>query len=107
MTKPAIDHNERLIFCILNLRVQERGVEPLHLSVQDPKSCASANSATPAANEALEAGIAKVSRFEFQVSLTRHLKLETRNSKLLSTRRSTMARPVTLFTGQWADLSFD
>jgi hypothetical protein len=28
--------------------MQERGVEPLHLSVQDPKSCASANSATPA-----------------------------------------------------------
>ena len=30
--------------------MQERGVEPLHLSVQDPKSCASANSATPAHN---------------------------------------------------------
>src|SRR5215203_2197891 len=28
--------------------MQERGVEPLHLAVQDPKSCASANSATPA-----------------------------------------------------------
>src|SRR5881394_1211190 len=31
--------------------MQERGVEPLHLSVQDPKSCASANSATPAASQ--------------------------------------------------------
>src|SRR4029077_15309693 len=30
------------------VKMQERGVEPLHLSVQDPKSCASANSATPA-----------------------------------------------------------
>ena len=28
--------------------MQERGVEPLHLSVQAPKTCASANSATPA-----------------------------------------------------------
>ena len=28
--------------------MQERGVEPLHLAVQDPKSCASASSATPA-----------------------------------------------------------
>src|SRR5437763_11347450 len=35
-------------------RMQERGVEPLHLAVQDPKSCASANSATPAgANQAI------------------------------------------------------
>jgi hypothetical protein len=31
--------------------MQERGVEPLHLAVQDPKSCASANSATPASTE--------------------------------------------------------
>src|SRR5688572_24563074 len=28
--------------------MQERGLEPLHLSVQAPKTCASANSATPA-----------------------------------------------------------
>ena len=28
--------------------VRKRGLEPLHLSVQEPKSCASANSATPA-----------------------------------------------------------
>ena len=28
--------------------MQERGVEPLRLSAQEPKSCASANSATPA-----------------------------------------------------------
>src|SRR4051812_17093034 len=41
--------------------MQERGVEPLHLSVQDPKSCASANSATPALEKtdrpALGAGV--------------------------------------------------
>src|SRR6476619_2412848 len=30
--------------------MQERGVEPLRLAAQDPKSCASANSATPAVN---------------------------------------------------------
>src|SRR5258706_2492964 len=30
--------------------LQERGVEPLNLSVQDPKSCASASSATPASH---------------------------------------------------------
>ena len=29
-------------------QMQERGVEPLHLTVQAPKTCASANSATPA-----------------------------------------------------------
>ena len=29
-------------------KMLEKGVEPLHLAVQDPKSCASANSATRA-----------------------------------------------------------
>jgi hypothetical protein len=38
----------RLIWINNLLNMQERGVEPLHLAVQDPKSCASANSATPA-----------------------------------------------------------
>ena len=41
--------------------MQERGVEPLHLAVQDPKSCASANSATPAGAISLKACGAEVS----------------------------------------------
>ena len=41
----------------LLILMQERGVEPLHLSVQDPKSCASANSATPARAGCLSNGI--------------------------------------------------
>ena len=47
--RTAINLNDLRV--IGSRQMQERGVEPLHLSVQDPKSCASANSATPAASE--------------------------------------------------------
>src|SRR5438128_1011413 len=35
-------------WCLAFFGMQERGLEPLHLSVREPKSRASANSATPA-----------------------------------------------------------
>lgn len=39
---PSFPNPETLLLQL----VRERGLEPLHLAVQDPKSCASANSAT-------------------------------------------------------------
>src|SRR5215204_175315 len=105
--------------------MQERGVEPLHLSVQDPKSCASANSATPATplsiqrrRRAFEPTIAVVfPPFDSQPRIRFYLRRrEFRPSgqsqaatatAVKSRRRSVMARPVTLFTGQWADLPFE
>src|SRR5271156_1377523 len=48
-TPPPLPSRDKSLLRINSM--QERGVEPLHLSVQDPKSCASANSATPAGTE--------------------------------------------------------
>ena len=54
----AHHHTTNPVFCTgvctglsfsAKILLQERGLEPLHLSVQAPKTCASANSATPAA----------------------------------------------------------
>src|SRR5688572_4301204 len=89
--------------------MQERGVEPLNLSVQDPKSCASASSATPAEDSPLGASL-----WAKSILGCAHLTGRPRPFILIpgvlvdnTIEGEEMARPVTLFTGQWADLTFD
>ena len=67
-SNPSRRHEEKIntsnYIIIVYIKLQERGVEPLHLSVQAPKTCASANSATPAGGghyTVLRAGVHSVS----------------------------------------------
>src|SRR4051812_16544757 len=101
--------------------MQERGVEPLHLAVQDPKSCASANSATPARRSSraprlendsramskeVELG-ERCGRCRFDIAAGGGFHPDRGSSHTPAKEQVHMARAVTLFTGQWADLSLD